>query len=190
MIITAHDALLIIDVQNDFLDGGALAVPNGTEVVEPINRLAHKPFGAIIASQDWHPARHCSFKEQEGPWPVHCVAGTSGAKFPLLLDERPITQIIRKGTSPSRDSYSAFLDNDRETKTGLDGLLKNLGIQRVFITGVALDYCVAATAFDAANLGYEVHVIPEACRSIADDCSDLFSKFEKATIRLTDLAKI
>lgn len=167
-----HDALIIVDVQNDFLPGGALEVPDGDAVIPPLNRLAALPFGCVVATQDWHPPDHISFAAQGGPWPVHCVHASAGADFPDLLDLRPVTHIIHKGTTRGRDSYSAFFDNEGETSTGLDGLLRALGIERVVIGGLALDYCVAATARDAARLGFTTIIVPDACRAVAGAAFD------------------
>lgn len=167
-----HDALIIVDVQNDFLPGGALAVADGDAVIPPLNRLAALPFGCVVATQDWHPPDHVSFAAQGGPWPVHCVHASAGADFPAALDLRPVTHIIHKGTTQARDSYSAFFDNEGQSSTGLDGLLRALGIERVVIGGLALDYCVAATARDAARLGFTTIIVPDACRAVSGEACD------------------
>ncbi|AQS90901.1 nicotinamidase [Gluconobacter albidus] len=184
MIDLSHSALILVDIQNDFLPGGALAVPDGDRILEAVNALARRPFRAVIATQDWHPPHHCSFDAQGGPWPAHCVAGANGADFPKTLRSGPITHIIRKGVLQERDSYSGFLDNDRATSTGLDGLLKGLGIDHVVICGLALDYCVMATALDAVGCGYQTDVIPEACRGIAADPEATLETLEKQGVRL------
>ncbi|GBQ26787.1 bifunctional nicotinamidase/pyrazinamidase [Gluconacetobacter azotocaptans] len=172
--ITGHDALLIIDVQNDFLPGGPLAVPDGDAVVPVINHLTRLPFGQQAASQDWHPPGHASFAGAHpkgaapaGTWPDHCIAGTRGAALAASLDQTRIGLIVRKGRAPDVDSYSAFLDNDRVTRTGLEYWLSGLGIRRVFVAGLALDYCVAFTAIDAKTLGFDTFVVEDACRGIA-----------------------
>ncbi|WP_025813485.1 nicotinamidase, partial [Komagataeibacter kakiaceti] len=154
------DALLIIDMQVDFLPPtGALAVKGADGLVPLINQLSHLPFGLVVASQDWHPAGHVSFGEGENRWPVHCVAGTPGAALAPALDQTRIGLVLRKGMHPDTDSYSAFEDNARRNRTGLDGLLKERGITRVFIVGVALDYCVAHTARDALRAGFRTVVL-------------------------------
>lgn len=162
--VTPQSALLVVDVQKDFLPGGALAVPGGDEIIPVINHLARLPFGVVIATQDWHPADHMSFVTQGGPWPVHCVAGTDGATLAALLDDEPVGAIFRKGRSRDVDSYSAFFDNEGKRPSGLVSLLKELGITRVFVTGLALDVCVSATADDAVKAGFEAVVIADACR--------------------------
>lgn len=183
----SRSALILVDIQNDFLPGGALAVPDGDGILEAVNALARHPFRAVIATQDWHPSQHCSFSTQGGPWPVHCVAGTHGADFPPTLLPEPVTHIIRKGVLQGRDSYSGFLDNDRATSTGLDGLLKGLDIKHVVICGLALDYCVTATALDAVQCGYRTEVVPQACRGIAPDPGDALKKLEKQGVLLKSL---
>jgi nicotinamidase/pyrazinamidase len=180
-IIKNKNVLLVVDVQNDFCLGGALAVPDGDAVVPVINRIA-KGFYRVVATQDWHPENHVSFvlrnpgaqsyevTDWDGSsqvlWPVHCVAGTKGAAFHPLLDDSRFHLIVRKGTAPDQDSYSAFLENDRRTKTGLEGYLRSLGIQQVLISGLATDYCVLASALDAASLGFEAGVLIDACRGV------------------------
>ena len=165
-VVTATDALLIIDMQVDFLPGGALAVTGADALVPVINRLGHLPFGLIVATQDWHPADHVSFRKRGGPWPVHCVAGSEGAALSPALDQARIGVLLRKGLDRDIDSYSAFGDNDRIGRTGLEGLLRDRGITRVFLTGVALDYCVAASARDACRAGFDTVVLHDACRSV------------------------
>lgn len=165
-VVTATDALLIIDMQVDFLPGGALAVTGADALVPVINRLGHLPFGLVVATQDWHPADHVSFRKRGGPWPVHCVAGSEGAALSPALDQARIGVLLRKGLDRDIDSYSAFGDNDRIGRTGLEGLLRDRGITRVFLTGVALDYCVAASARDACRAGFDTVVLHDACRSV------------------------
>jgi nicotinamidase/pyrazinamidase len=171
----AKSALLEIDVQNDFCPGGALAVTEGAEVAGPLNELARRfaEAGApVIATQDWHPLGHCSFastgKAQEGEvlWPDHCVQGTEGADFHRNLDLRPVTLIVRKGFRPSIDSYSAFFENDRKTATGLAGYLCGLGVDTVYLGGLATDYCVFFSAMDAVKLGFTVYLLREAVRGV------------------------
>lgn len=177
----ASDALLIIDVQNDFCGGGALAVPHGVQVVAPINRLSPK-FATVVATQDWHPPGHNSFASHhhgKAPfqtaevaygtqvlWPDHCVQGTVGAAFHPDLDLRGCQMIVRKGFRPGIDSYSAFCENDRTTTTGLAGFLKERGVRQVFLTGLATDFCVFYSALDARKAGFEVVLVEDACRAI------------------------
>ncbi len=174
-------ALLIIDVQNDFCPGGALAVAGGDEVVAPINALMDG-FAVTVLTQDWHPAGHLSFADAHpgaaafsmielpyGPqvlWPRHCVQGSAGAEFHPSLRTDPAQMILRKGFRPQIDSYSAFFENDRTTPTGLDGWLRSRGVTALTLAGLATDYCVAYSALDAARLGYGVTVRLEACRAI------------------------
>ena len=178
---TSRDVLLVIDVQNDFCGGGALAVPDGDAVVPEINKLA-ADFAHIILTQDWHTPGHRSFASshpggkpferielaygQQTLWPDHCVQGTRGAEFHPDLKLTRAELILRKGFRREIDSYSAFLENDKKTKTGLEGYLRERGMERVFLAGLARDYCVRYSAEDAASAGFEVVVIEEACRAI------------------------
>ena len=173
-------ALIVVDVQNDFCPGGALAVAGGDEIVVPINnRMAD--FDAVILTQDWHPAGHSSFASShkaaefsttEMPygsqvlWPDHCVQGSIGAAFHKDLDIDRADLILRKGYRPGIDSYSAFFENDRRTATGLEGYLKTRGVFDVTFVGLATDYCVAYSALDAARLGFVVSVDTALCRAI------------------------
>jgi len=175
------DALLVVDVQNDFMPGGALAVPGGDEIVPLVNRLA-AGFANVILTQDWHPAGHISFASSHPGrkpfetkklryglqvlWPVHCVQGSEGAALHRDLSIPHAQLLIRKGCHRRVDSYSAFLEADRKTRTGLDGYLKSRGIQRVFCAGLATDFCVAWTALDARKFGFRAVVIEDACRAI------------------------
>lgn len=177
----ATTLLLVIDVQNDFLPGGALAVPRGDEVVPAINRIA-RGFTNVILTQDWHTPRHVSFASAhpgKNPfetielaygaqvlWPDHCVQGTRGADFAAALDVPHAQAIIRKGHHAHTDSYSAFVEADRKTPTGLAGLLRERGIERVYCCGLATDFCVAWSALDAKAAGFETYVIEDACRAI------------------------
>ncbi|MCE2563166.1 nicotinamidase [Komagataeibacter sp. FNDCF1] len=173
--ITSSDALLIIDMQPDFLPGGPLAVPGADMLLPVINRLSRLPFGLVVASQDWHPQDHVSFVTRSGPWPVHCVADTPGAALSPHLEQKRIGVIMRKGMDPDVDSYSAFGDNNGTTRTGLAGLLESRGMTRVFITGVALDYCVACTARDARRAGFNTIVLHDACLGVAAAPDTVFS---------------
>lgn len=180
------EALLVIDVQNGFCPGGNLAVPGGDLVVPGINALMGD-FAHVILTQDWHPAGHSSFASSHegrapydaiemsyGPqvlWPDHCVQGSPDAAFhPDLVADRA-RAIIRKGMNPAIDSYSAFFENDRTTPTGLDGLLRTLGVSRLTMAGLAFDFCVNFSALDAAGLGYDVTVREDLCRAIDLDGS-------------------
>lgn len=163
--ITSQDALLIIDMQNDFMPGGALPVPGGPALLPVINQLSEAGFRAVIASQDWHPVGHCSFKEQGGLWATHCLAGSHGAALVDGLDQTHITHIIHKGMALKADSNSAFYD-DAGTDTGLTALLKGLGVKQVFLCGVALDVCVIATARHALQDGFETIIVQNAAAGI------------------------
>lgn len=174
-------ALVVIDMQNDFCPGGALAVTDGDSVVAGINaRMAQA--GAVILTQDWHPAGHSSFASQHKDrapmesvnmpygaqvlWPDHCVQGSKGAEFHPDLDTSRADLILRKGFRRDIDSYSAFFENDRSTQTGLDGYLRTRGIADLEFAGLATDFCVAWSALDAARLGYKVRVLTSLCRGI------------------------
>jgi nicotinamidase/pyrazinamidase len=179
--IRANDILIIIDVQNDFCPGGALPVPQGDEVVSPINRLGQL-FEHVALTQDWHPRGHSSFASSHngckpfeiieasyGPqtlWPDHCVQGTPGAQLHASLSVSHAELILRKGFRRDIDSYSAFFENDRKTPTGLGGYLRERGFTRVFLAGLALDYCVRYSAEDAQALGFVAVIIEDACRAI------------------------
>lgn len=194
------NALIIVDVQNDFCANGNLEVKNGDEVVEIINNVASK-FDKIIATQDWHPANHSSFASNNKDakpmniielngimqvmWPDHCIQGTNGAAFHPKLDTNIIDLIIRKGTNPSLDSYSAFLENDQKTLTGLTGYLKGLGITKIYFAGLATDYCIYFSAMDAIEAGFEVNVIIDACRGVDHPENNV-----TRTIKLMETCKI
>jgi nicotinamidase/pyrazinamidase len=175
------DALLVVDVQNDFCPGGALAVPDGDAVVPVINRIT-RAFPIVVATQDWHPRGHISFAsrhEGKNPfevieiqgteqvlWPDHCVEGTPGADLHPELDATALRFVLRKGTNREVDSYSAFMENDGKTTTGLTGLLQELGAERIFVSGLAIDVCVRATALDGRKAGFQVVVLEDACRAV------------------------
>ena len=174
-------ALILVDIQHDFLPGGALAVPQGDEIL-PIIASLQPMFDHLVATQDWHPADHGSFAAnhpgtQPGQqivleglsqilWPVHCVQGSPGADFPTNLDRSRWNAIFQKGKNPSVDSYSGFFDNARRGDTGLVNYLKQQGIRRVFVAGLALDYCVKFTAMDAKSLGFETFLLTDATRAV------------------------
>jgi len=178
---TSHDVLLVVDVQNDFCPGGALAVPDGDAVIPVIHRMAPK-FEHIILTQDWHSPRHLSFASahagkrpfdqvrvsygEQTLWPDHCVQGTRGAEFHPALGLSRAELVLRKGFRPEIDSYSAFFENDQKTATGLAGYLRERGLTRVFIAGLAYDYCAAYSALDARRLGLPAVIIRDACRAI------------------------
>ena len=177
----ATEALIVIDVQNDFCPGGALAVPEGDAIVPGVNALMRE-FPAVILTQDWHPAGHASFASEHpgrapmetvempyGPqilWPDHCVQGTPGAAFHPDLDTDRADLILRKGFRRAIDSYSAFFENDGTTPTGLEGYLRTRGLSRLTMVGLATDVCVAYSAQDAARLGFEVELRADLCRGI------------------------
>ena len=174
-------ALIVVDIQNDFLPGGALAVPRGDETVAIANRLMSL-FPTVVLTADWHPADHASFASQHAGkapydvvtmpygnqvlWPDHCVAGTTGADFAAGLETVRAHAVIRKGTDKNCDSYSGFLAADRKTPTGLAGYLKSRGVTTVFVCGLATDFCVAWTAQDAAVAGFKTYLIEDASRAI------------------------
>ena len=190
------DLLLVVDVQNDFCPGGALAIAEGDQVVPVINRLSQL-FEHRVLTQDWHPAGHSSFASSHAGgepfnvikvdygmqtlWPDHCVQGTTGAEFHPYLDVEGAELIIRKGFHQAIDSYSAFLENDKQTPTGLAGYLRERGFNRLFLCGLATDYCVAWSALDARRLGFTVCVIEDACRAI-----DLEGSLAAAKTRLQE----
>lgn len=181
MKLSSADVLLIVDVQNDFCPGGPLAVPDGDAVIPIIHRIAPK-FEHIILTQDWHTPNHFSFASAHpgrqpfeqietsyGPqslWPDHCVQGTRGADFHPALQLSRAELILRKGFHRNIDSYSAFFENDRATPTGLAGYLRERGLTRVFLAGLAYDYCVGYSAVDAQRLGFPVVILRDSCRSI------------------------
>jgi nicotinamidase/pyrazinamidase len=178
--------LLVVDVQNDFMPGGALAVPKGDEVVPLINRLGAR-FENVVLTQDWHPRGHASFASSHPGkkpfetielaygtqvlWPDHCVQGTSGAAFHPDLDTTRAQLVIRKGHHREIDSYSGFLEADRRTSTGLAGFLKEKGFRKLFVCGLATDFCVAWTALDARAAGFDVTLVEDASRAIDLDGS-------------------
>ena len=179
--ITDRDVLLVVDVQNDFCPGGNLPVPNGDEVVPIVNRLGSR-FAHVVLTQDWHPQGHQSFASSHPGrkpfetialpygdqvlWPDHCVQGTTGAEFHGRLQVPHAELVLRKGYHRAIDSYSAFFENDRTTPTGLSGYLRERGLTRLFVAGLAFDFCVRYSAEDAHRAGFGVVVIDDACRAI------------------------
>jgi nicotinamidase/pyrazinamidase len=175
------NALILIDLQNDFMPGGSLPVPQGDQVIPVANRVQDK-FELVVATQDWHPSNHGSFAanhpgKQVGDvielgglrqilWPVHCVQNTAGAAFVDGLDVKRVQRVFQKGTAPGIDSYSGFFDNAHRRATGLGDYLRHRGVDRVYITGLATDYCVKFSALDAIELGFETFVIEDCCRGV------------------------
>lgn len=199
----AEKALIVIDVQNDFCPGGALAVAEGDEIIPRINAMM-SDFPARVLTQDWHPPNHSSFAANHpgaepfsmvqmpyGPqvlWPVHCVQGSNGAAFHPGLQTDPADLVIRKGFRPEVDSYSAFFENDHATPTGLEGYLKSRGVSDLVLVGLATDYCVAYSVLDAARLGFGVTVRLGACRAINlnGSLAEALEKMRAAGVRLEE----
>ena len=200
---TSRDVLIVIDVQNDFCPGGQLAVPDGAAVIPPILRCAQQ-FEHIVLTQDWHTQHHSSFASAHpgkkpfdqieagyGPqtlWPNHCVQGTHGAELHPALQLTRAELILRKGFRPGIDSYSAFFENDHSTATGLGGYLRERGFTRVFLAGLAYDFCVGYSALDARRLGFEAIVIKDACRAIDlnGSAAKMEAEFARAGVVLMD----
>lgn len=157
-------ALILVDIQNDFCPGGALAVDEGDQIVDVVNRLMPL-FDLVISTQDWHPADHISFKERGGPWPPHCVQGTEGVELHPALNRERINYYFRKASSPDKDAYSEFEGTDDRGRT-LDEALSSHMIRRVYVAGLATDYCVKATVLDAVKHGYEVYVVTDGVRAV------------------------
>jgi len=202
MEIGSNDVLIVIDVQNDFCPGGALAVPDGDKVIPVINRIAAS-FEHVILTQDWHPPGHHSFASLHeklpfesvdasyGPqtlWPDHCVQGTVGAEIHVDLRLTKAELILRKGFRAGIDSYSAFSENDRTTATGLAGYLRERGLTRVFLVGLAYDYCVGYSALDARRLGLPAVIVKDACRAIDlnGSVAQIEAEFAKAGVILVE----
>jgi nicotinamidase/pyrazinamidase len=188
------NALVIVDLQNDFLPGGALPVPHGDEVIPLANELQDR-FELVVATQDWHPADHGSFAEnhpgkkpgdrimldgiEQILWPVHCVENTRGAEFVSSFDRSRVARVFQKGIDPRIDSYSTFFDNAHRRTTGLGDFLKEQAVTDIYLLGLALDYCVKFSALDARGLGLNTHVIVDACRGIALEPGDLEKAIEE-----------
>jgi nicotinamidase/pyrazinamidase len=202
------NALIIVDVQNDFVPGGALPVPEGDAVVPVCNRLANT-FDLVVATQDWHPANHGSFAASHPGrkigdvidlnglsqmlWPVHCVQDTRGAEFVPGLDTSRFDRVFRKGTDPTIDSYSGFFDNGHRKATGLGEYLKQKGVAHVYVAGLATDYCVKFTALDAQSLGFKTFLIEDACRGVnvrTDDDGAAIEEMRRAGIQLAEAGAI
>jgi nicotinamidase/pyrazinamidase len=181
-------ALILVDLQNDFMPGGALAVKTGDEIIPLINAIIHYPFDLIIATKDWHPPEHGSFaNNHEGKvpgdhinlggldqvlWPIHCVQGTKGAEFAAGWDTTEVDKVVYKGTDPLIDSYSTFYDNGHRKSTGLENYLREKGVKDIFIAGLTTDYCVKYSVLDALQLGFRPYVILDACRGVNLNAKD------------------
>lgn len=157
-------ALVLVDIQYDFCPGGALAVAEGDQIVEVVNLLIPS-FNLVISTQDWHPANHVSFKEQGGPWPPHCVQGSWGAQLHPRLNIETIAHYFRKASSPEKDDYSEFEGTDEQGRR-LDGVLKGYGVRKLYVAGLATDYCVLETVLDGIRYGYEVYPVIDAMRAV------------------------
>lgn len=195
-------ALILVDIQNDFLPGGAMAAPNGNEVVQVANRLMSE-YKLVIATQDWHPADHHSFASQHNErsvgdvitvngldqilWPDHCIQETPGAEFAPDLNTDGIAHVIRKGTDRMIDSYSGFFDNDHRKATGIVDYLKEKGVVAIDVMGLATDYCVKFTALDAVELGFETRLLLEGVRGVElnpGDCDAAVDEMRKAGVKV------
>lgn len=201
------DALIVIDVQNDFCPGGKLAVPGGDEIISVINSLTPK-FEQIVLTQDWHPASHLSFASNHSNkspyesveleygnqvlWPDHCIQNSSGAEFHPNLNTQKAGLVIRKGFRKEIDSYSAFIENDQQTVTGLHGYLRSIKIQRLFLTGLATDFCVKWSALDAIKYGFETYLITDAIRgiNIENSVELAFTEMKDAGVQLISSSDI
>jgi nicotinamidase/pyrazinamidase len=180
-------ALVLVDIQNDFCPGGALAVQEGDRIVEVVNRVMEL-FPLVISTVDWHPANHISFREQGGPWPPHCVQGTKGAELHPALRTDRISHEFRKASSPDKDAYSEFEGVDEAGRT-LDQTLRRRGVRSLFVAGLATDYCVRATVLDGLKYGFEVYVITDAVRAVnvnPGDGAKALAEMEAAGARLLD----
>jgi nicotinamidase/pyrazinamidase len=201
-------ALILVDIQNDFVPGGALAVARGDEVVAVANR-AQRSFVLIVATQDWHPKNHGSFASNHPGhepgevielggipqvlWPDHCVQGTFGAGFHPALDTTRVRKVIRKGTNPEIDSYSGFFDNGHKASTGLGDYLRSEGVDQLFILGLATDYCVRFTALDARRLGFDTTLIEDGCRGVnlqPDDSLKAIEEMKQAGVEVITSAAL
>jgi nicotinamidase/pyrazinamidase len=179
------EALILVDIQNDFCPDGALAVTEGDKIVATVNRLVPR-FPLVVSTQDWHPRNHVSFKERGGPWPPHCVQGTHGAELHPALDTTTVANYFRKASSPEKDAYSEFEGTDEHGRT-LDEFLKARKVKRVYVVGLATDYCVKATVLDGLKLGYDVFAVTDAMRAVnvnPDDGAKALSEMESKGARL------
>ncbi len=160
------DALIVVDLQQDFCPGGALAVPEGDRIIPVVNRLLRLTTWFTVATRDWHPANHCSFSNQGGPWPAHCVADTAGSAFHPAFDVSAVRHVVSKADTPATDAYSGFQGTTLADRLGAEG------IRRVFVCGLATDYCVKATALDALRQGFEAVVVTDAVRGVEVHAGD------------------
>lgn len=201
-------ALLFVDIQNDFMPGGALAVKNGDQILPVVNKLLELPFDKIIATRDWHPEGHGSFASThqlpEGSlieldgipqilWPKHCVQNTWGAEFHKGWDSKQVDAVFEKGVDPIIDSYSTFFDNEKRRSTGLEDYLRKNQIHTLYIAGLATDYCVKFSVLDACHLNFNVYVVVDGCRGIdllAQDSENAFREMEQAGAHLITSDKI
>ena len=188
-------ALILVDIQNDFLPGGALAVPQGDEVIAVANEEVEQGYDVIVATQDWHPADHQSFASQHAGhavgeqielhglsqvlWPDHCVEGSAGAEFAAALDLSKVDEVFRKGTDRDIDSYSGFFDNGHRKETGMGEFLQQRGVDAVTIVGLATDYCVKFTALDAVELGFDTRLLLRGCRGVELSEGDVAAAIEE-----------
>ena len=201
-------ALILVDLQNDFLPGGALAVPEGDEVI-PVANLLQLRFDRVVATQDWHPAGHGSFAashpgkmpgdlielggQPQVLWPAHCVQGTAGAELAPGLERAKIEKVFFKGVDREVDSYSAFFDNASKRSTGLGEYLRETGVGEVHVMGLATDYCVQFSAFDAAKLGFETYVVENGCRGVEledGDCARAFEAMRDAGVKIVSSGEV
>ncbi|MBD3370913.1 bifunctional nicotinamidase/pyrazinamidase [Candidatus Fermentibacteria bacterium] len=202
-------ALIVVDVQNDFCPGGALAVPDGDRIIPVINRISPR-FPVVVLTQDWHPEGHVSFATshqgaepgqtvtlEDGTdqmlWPDHCVRGTKGAELHQRLETNTASLILRKGMNVSLDSYSAFMENDRSTRTGLEGYLRERNVDQVYVAGLALDYCVLFTATDCSRLGFDTVLVRDATRGVGipeGSVERALEKMKEASVRMVDSGEI
>jgi nicotinamidase/pyrazinamidase len=189
-------ALLLVDIQNDFMPGGALAVPGGDQILPNVRRLLEMPFEIRVATKDWHPRGHGSFAStyvrepgeivkldgiDQRLWPDHCIQETNGAMFAPGWDASRVDKVVLKGTDPKIDSYSTFFDNVRRRDTGLEAYLRDIGVDEIYIAGLATDYCVLYSAMDALDLGFQTYVVTDACQGIDLEPGDVTKAWE--TIR-------
>ena len=201
-------ALVLADIQNDFVPGGALAIPEGDKIVPLVNQL-QRTFDLVVATQDWHPANHGSFAASHTAkkpgeviqlnglpqvlWPVHCVQNTSGAELVPTLERNHITRIFQKGIDPEIDSYSGFFDNGHRRSTGMGEFLKEKGVNEIFLAGLATDYCVKFTALDAVSLGFKTHLFEQACRGVnlqPGDSAAAVQEMLKAGVQLAAVPEV
>jgi len=177
--LTSSDALIVIDPQVDFFPGGALPVPDGNAILPTVNEAIERFRSRglpVFITRDWHPTDHCSFQGQGGPWPAHCVRGTAGAELHAGLEPPPLFTMVHKATEPDREAYSDF------DGTGLSGMMRNHGIRRVFVAGLALDYCVKATCLDAIDAGFEAVLLIDGTRAVNVNPKDGDRALEELTV--------